>query len=61
MSNKRPLYIYVLGVIVVWLAILVVLLYTGNTVNFHKALMVGSGFGLGMIAMYIAVHLYQWK
>ncbi len=58
--NKRPLYVYVLACIVVW----VVLLYgvwMWGAPRFHDALGVCAGFFIGMLAMYIAAHVYRWK
>lgn len=52
---------YVIAVIVVWALILSVLKYLGHTEKFDTFLLVGLGFGLGMLAMYIAVHIYTWK
>jgi hypothetical protein len=59
--NKRPLSVYVIGVAVVWAVILGVMWFLGDTARFQKFALVGLGFALGMLAMYIAVHLYRWK
>ncbi len=59
--NKRPLYVYVIGVAVVWAVILGTMRFLGHTASFHTFALVCFGFGLGMLAMYIAVHLYTWK
>jgi hypothetical protein len=59
--HTRPLYIYVIGVAVVW-AILLTFSWFGDIWKpFHNAISVCGGFWIGMLAMYIAVHLYKWK
>jgi hypothetical protein len=60
MQNKRPLYIYVIGVAVVW-AILLCIVWFQYASHFAGALSLCAMFLLGMLAMYIAVHLYKWK
>jgi hypothetical protein len=59
--NKRPLSVYVIGVAVMWAVILGVMWFLGDMARFQKFAFVGFGFALGMLAMYIAVHLYRWK
>ena len=61
MQNKHPLYVYVIGVAVVWAIILGIVWHIGNMETFGKFVSVCAGFVLGMIAMYIAVHIYRWK
>lgn len=59
--NKRPLYVYVIAVAIVW-AIILACSWAGIIwVPFHDVVTVCAGFALGMLAMYIAVHLYKWK
>lgn len=58
---KSPLYGYVIAVAIVWAGILVGTRLSGNKALFHTLSLVGSGFALGMLAMYIAMHLYRWK
>jgi hypothetical protein len=61
MQNKKPLYVYVIAVAVVW-AILLSVAWSLGSGRFHTyAAPVCAGFFLGMLAMYIAVHLYKWK
>jgi hypothetical protein len=61
MPNKRPLYVYLIGVAVVW-AIILTLSWSGIIwTPFHDVVTVFGGFWIGMLAMYIAVHLYRWK
>jgi hypothetical protein len=59
--NKHPLYVFVIAVAVVWTVILGTMWFLGDTARLRTFALVGSGFGLGMLAMYIAVHLYTWK
>ena len=59
--KKRPLWRYVVGVLIA-LAIVNVLAYlTGGDAKLHTSGLVSLGFLLGMLAMYIAVHLYSYK
>lgn len=60
-NNKRPLYVYVIAVVVVWAVILGIVWSLGDIARFHTFALVCLGFVLGMLAMYIAVHLYKWK
>ena len=59
--NKRPLYVYVIGVIVAWAIVLISSWFGVIWAPFHDVVAVCVGFALGMLAMYIAVHLYRWK
>lgn len=59
--TKRPLYIYVLAITIVWTVILVGLWLLSTKANFHTYSLVFLGFALGMLAMYIAVHIYEWR
>jgi hypothetical protein len=59
--NKRPLYVYIIGVAVVWAAILTASWLGIIWTPFSSVIAVCAGFFLGMLAMYIAVHLYRWK
>jgi hypothetical protein len=59
--KRYSLWVYVIGVIIAlaivnWLAWLV-----GGAAQLGTAELVSLGFLLGMLAMYIAVHLYRWK
>ena len=58
---KHPLYMYVIAVVIVlaignYLAWLI-----GGEAKLKSFAKVSFGFLLGMLAMYIAVHIYSWK
>ena len=59
--NKRPLYVYVIAVAVVLALVNVAAWSFDSATTFHTSLTFSGGFLLGMLAMYIAVHLYRWK
>jgi hypothetical protein len=59
--NKRPLYVYIIGVIAAWAIVLTSSWFGVIWEPFHDVVTVCVGFALGMLAMYIAVHLYRWK
>lgn len=59
--QKKPLYLYVIAVTGVWTVILTLLWIFGTTDRLHTFAILGLGFALGMLAMYIAVHLYEWE
>lgn len=59
--QKRPLYIYVIGVAAVWAVILGLSWFTVIPTPFNELAVACAGFALGMLAMYIAVHLYTWE
>lgn len=59
--KKYPLSLYVVGVIIVLVLVNCIAWYIGGEAKL-KSMELGSiGFLLGMLAMYIAVHLYRWK
>ena len=57
--KRFPLIVYVIGVAVVWAVLLVVMWFLGDIARFQTFALVCLGFALGMIAMYIAVHVYK--
>jgi len=59
--KKQPLWVYVVGVLVVWAVIFVVGYFVYGPTAGYPALHVFGGFLLGMLAMYIAMHLYRWE
>jgi hypothetical protein len=58
-SNRVPLIIYVIGVVVVWAVILDAMWFMGDIARFQTVALVYLGFALGMLAMYIGVHVYK--
>jgi peptidoglycan/LPS O-acetylase OafA/YrhL len=58
-SNRLPLSVYVIGVAIVWAIILGVMWFLGDIARFQTFALVCLGFALGMLAMYIAVHVYK--
>lgn len=59
--KKPPLGLYVIGVLVAWAIIFAVgYVLHGPSIG-YPVLHVFGGFLLGMLAMYIAVHMYSWK
>ena len=59
--EKRPLWLYVVVVIIALAIVNYIALLTGGDTKLHTSELVSLGFLLGMLAMYIAVHLYRWK
>jgi hypothetical protein len=58
-SKRVPLIVYVIGVAVVWAVILGVMWFLGGIARFQTFALICLGFALGMLAMYIAVHVYK--
>jgi hypothetical protein len=58
-SNRVRLIVYVIGVTVVWAVVLGVMWFLGDIARFLTFALVCFGFALGMLAMYIAVHVYK--
>jgi hypothetical protein len=54
-----PLIVYVIAVAVVWAAILGVMWFSGDVARFQEFALVFYGFVIGMVAMFIAVHVYK--
>ena len=52
---------YVVGVIVALAVVNYIAWLTGGDTKLHTSELVSTGFLLGMLAMYIAAHLYRWK
>ena len=60
MGIKRvPLIVYVIGVAIVWAVVLGLGWFIGGPARFNTFALVCLGFALGMLAMYIAVHVYK--
>ena len=51
--------IYIIAVIIVWAVILIAVRLMGDTVRFRTISIFCAGFLIGMLAMWIAVHVYK--
>jgi hypothetical protein len=60
-DQGKPLIGYVIAVIVVWIIVLCITWFVGTPGRFKTILVFAGGFMLGMLAMYVAVHIYKWK
>ena len=58
-SKRAPLIVYVIGFAVIWAVLLSVMWFLGDIARFQTFALVCLGFALGMVAMYIAVHVYK--
>ena len=59
--QKHPLSSYVIAMIIVLVAVNVIVWLVGGEMKAKSFTVFSAGFLLGMLAMYIAVHLYSWK
>ena len=57
--KRFPLIVYVIAVAVVWAVLLATMWFLGDIARFQTFALICLGFALGMIAMYIAVHVYK--
>ena len=57
--QKPPLIRYVIGVAIAWAIVLGIAWLTGGRARFDTYALICFGFALGMLAMYIAMHLYR--
>jgi len=60
MTERPPLLRYVIAVVIVWAAILAAMWFSGHHERFRLVATFCAGFFVGMLAMFIAVHLYRW-
>lgn len=58
-SRRVPLVVYLIGVAVVWAVVLALAWFIGGPARLDLVAMVCFGFAVGMLAMYIAVHVYN--
>jgi len=58
---RHPLSGYVTAVAVVWAVVLLLSWVVGGRPRQQFMEVLCAGFFLGMLAMYIAVHIYEWK
>jgi hypothetical protein len=54
-----PLTRYVIAVVVVWALILGAVWFTGDGARFRTLAIFCGGFFMGMLAMFIAMHIYK--
>jgi hypothetical protein len=54
--DKRPLWLYVIGVVIALAAVNYLAWLTGGAAKLYTSELVSVGFLLGLLAMYIAVH-----
>ena len=59
--KKRSLWVFVIGVIVVLVIVNWITFMVGGLDKFLKIGIFSAGYLVGLIAMYLAVHLYRWK
>lgn len=59
-SRRAPLVVYLLGVAIVWTVVLGLGWFIGGSARLDLMAMVGFGFAVGMLAMYIAAHFYTF-
>lgn len=59
--KKRPLWFYVVAVVVVLVILNLIFWQVGGGVKLREVESVSAGILIGMLAMYIAVHFYTWK
>jgi hypothetical protein len=58
--TQKPLWHYVIAVLVVW-ALILGGMWFWNRPRLRDFALICGGFFIGMLAMYIAVHVYRWK
>jgi MYXO-CTERM domain-containing protein len=58
-ASRMPLIVYVIGVTVVWIIVLAFAWGLAGPARFRTFLDIAMGFALGMLAMYIAIHVYK--
>jgi hypothetical protein len=56
----KPLSQYIIAVTVVWAIILCATWFMDGGARFKTFALICSGFAIGMLAMYIAMHIYAW-
>jgi len=59
--KKYPLWLYVIGVIIALVLVNYISWFVGGATKLESFELLSGGFLLGMLAMYIAVHIYRWK
>jgi hypothetical protein len=59
--SKQKLSRYVKAVAATWAGVLIIAWRVGGLPRLESTAILASGFFLGMLAMYIAVHVYDWQ
>jgi hypothetical protein len=59
--KRFPLSLYATGVMIVLVLINCIAWFVGGVARLKNVEIFSSGFLLGMLAMYTAVHIYWWK
>ena len=59
--KKHPLWLYVVSVMIVLVLVNYIVWSIGGEAKLKSFKLHSISFLLGMLAMYIAVHVYQWK
>jgi hypothetical protein len=59
--SHPPLIRYVVAVLIVWAIVLCLAWLIGGIARFKIVAVFCAGFLFGMLAMYIAVHIYAWR
>ena len=59
--KKRSLWVYVIGVIIVLIICNWITFMVGGSNKVLKVEIFSAGYVVGMLSMYIAVHLYRWE
>ena len=57
--KKYPISRYITGVVIVWAFILAAVWYWGSAEHFKTLSIFCGGFFMGLLAMWIAAHLYK--
>ena len=60
METQKPLWTYIVAVAIVWVIILTITWFLGDKIRFQKFIYFFLAFALGMLAMYIAIHIYKY-
>ena len=58
-ARRVPLVVYLMGVAAMWAVVLGLSWFVGGSTRLNLVAMVCFGFAVGMLAMYIAVHVYE--
>jgi hypothetical protein len=59
--KKRSIKVYIIGVAIALAIVISVAWFTQSREHFKIITVFCCGYGLGMLAMWIAVHVYRWN